>query len=97
MPVAEHVEAVALGQVVLQLLDLVVLELDDETAGVADQVIVVGAPLGDLVQRLAGAEVAGLGDPRLFQQLDGAIDRRQADAGVLPARRRQEILQRHVP
>ena len=86
-----------LASVVLQLLNLVALELDDEAAGVADQVIVVGAPLGHLVQRLPGTEVARLGDARLLQQLDGAVDGRQADARVLAARRGEQILQRHVP
>ena len=55
-----------------------------------------GAPLGDLVERLPRAEVAGGGDAGLLQQLDGAVDGREADARVLAPGRRQQILERDV-
>ena len=97
MTVAEDVEPEPARGRILQLLDLVVLELDDEAAAVADQMVVVGPPFGDLVQRLTGTEVARRRDAGLLEQLDRPVDRRQADARMLAPRRRQQILQRDVP
>src|SRR5678816_29272 len=93
---AKHVEPESSRGRVLQRLDLVALELLDEPAALADQVVVVRASFRDLVQRLARPEVPRRRDPGLLQQLHGSVDRRQTDARVLPARRRQQILQRHV-
>src|SRR6185295_4436584 len=94
--VAENVESMPPRGRVLQHLDLVVLELDDEAAALADQVVVVGAPLGDLVKRLPRPKMVCLRDARFLEQLDRAVDRRQPDPRVLETRRRQQILQRHV-
>src|SRR4026209_2871560 len=74
--VAEDIEPEPARGRILQRLDLVVLELDDEAAAVADQMVVVRPPFGDLVQRLTGAEVARRRDAGLLQQLDGPVDRR---------------------
>ena len=52
--VAEDVEPQTARGRILQRLDLVVLELDDEAAAVADQMVVVRPPFGHLVQRLTG-------------------------------------------
>ena len=86
MPVAKHVEPQLLSDAVLQLFDLVALELGDETAALADQVIVVGAPLGDLVQSLAGTEVPRGRDARFFQQLHRPVHRGQPNARMLASR-----------
>ena len=57
MAVTHDLEAAkALGDAILQALDLAVLELEDEAAAGADEVVVVVA--GDLVARLAVAELA---------------------------------------
>src|SRR4029077_17202539 len=96
-PVAEHVEAETARGAVLQRLDLVALELGDEAAAVADEVVVVGPPLGDLVERLARTEVSGARDAGLRQQLDRAVDGRETDPRVLAPGRRQQIFQGDVP
>src|SRR4051812_16980239 len=93
---AEHVESETARGRVLQCLDLVALELLNEAAALADEVIVVRAPFRDLVQRLARPEVPRRRDPCLLQQLDRPVDRRQADPRVLAARLREQILERDV-
>ena len=66
---AEDIETEPARGRVLQRLDLVALELLDEAAALADQVVVVRAPFRDLVQRLPGPEVPRRRDARLLQQL----------------------------
>ena len=96
MPVAEHVEAHPPRGGLLQALDLVALELDDVAALLADQVIVVGAPLRHLVQRVPRLEVPRGRQARLLEQLDRAIDGRQPHSRVGVARQFEQILQGHV-
>src|SRR4051812_33879386 len=93
---AENVESEPPRRRILKRLDLVALELLDEAAALTDQVVVVRPPFRDLVQRLAGPEVARGRDARFLQQLDRAVDRRQAHARMLAPRLRQQILQRDV-
>src|SRR4029079_14944141 len=70
--VPEHREAAEPERdLVLQALDLIILELEDEAALHADQVIVVVAD--DLVARLAVAELSLDGEPRVDQQLERAV------------------------
>src|SRR5215475_8973277 len=89
--VAEHGEAAEpLGDLVLQALDLVVLELEDEAALHADQVIVVVAD--DLVARLAVAELALDGEPGIDQQLERGV----ADLGLALADLQQQLVDRDV-
>src|SRR5688572_6402527 len=92
--VARQGESVALRDPILQRLDLLVDELDDVAALLADEVVVMGAADGDLVQRLLGvAEPARVGDAGLFEQLHGPVDGREADAGLPPLRARVQGLQ----
>src|SRR6187200_642901 len=72
VPVAEHGEvAEPRGDLLLQALDLVVLELEDQPALHADQVIVVISD--DLVPGLAVAELALDGDAAVDEQLERAV------------------------
>src|SRR5687768_7804095 len=73
VPVAQHREAAeSLGDLLLKAFDLVVLELEDEAALHADQVVVVISD--DLVACLAIAELALDGEARVDQQLERAVD-----------------------
>src|SRR5262245_5707376 len=93
--VAQHGEAAEpLGDLVLQALDLVVLELEDQAALHADQVIVVIAD--DLVARLAVAKLALDGEPGIDQQLERAVHRRVADLGLALADLEQQLVDRDV-
>ena len=67
----------------LQALDLVVLELEDQAALGADQVIVVIAD--DLEPRLAVPELALDRQPALDQELERPVDGGVADLGLAPA------------
>src|SRR5262245_30744834 len=79
--VPQHLEAAQPDRhLLLQALDLVVLELEDEIALHADQVVVMGA--ADLVARLAVVELARAGDPAVEQEAQRAVHRRVADARV---------------
>jgi hypothetical protein len=93
--VPEHLEPAELGRdALLQALDLVVLELEDEPALDADQVIVMIAD--DLVARLAVAELALDREPALDQELERAIDGGLADLGMALADLREQLVDRDV-
>src|SRR3954462_9851748 len=92
---AQHREAAEpLGDAILQALDLVVLELEDEAALHADQVIVVVAD--DLVACLAIAELALDGEAAIDEQLEGPVDRGIADLGLALANLEEELVDRDV-
>jgi hypothetical protein len=76
--VLAHLEAALLGDLVLALLDLGVVELLDLAALQADQVVVVLA-LVQFEDRLAGLEVMPLQQARLLELGQHPIDRGQAD------------------
>src|SRR5262245_56256095 len=92
---AEHGEAAEpLRDLVLQHLDVIVLELEDEAALHADQVIVMIAD--DLVARLAVAELALDRETAVDEQLERAVDGRVADARLALANFREELVDRDV-
>ena len=91
----QHREAAeALRDAVLQLLDLVVLELEDEAAFDADQMIVVIAD--HLEARLAIAELALDREAAVDEELERAIDRRVADARLALADLVEQLVDRDV-
>src|SRR5262245_29368209 len=93
--VAQHGEAAEpLGDALLQALDLVVLELEDQAALHADQVIVVVAD--DLVARLAVAELALDGEAAVDQELERPVDRGVADLGLALAHLEEQLVDRDV-
>ena len=69
------------GDPPLKLLQLLVDEFDDVAGLDVDQMVVVGFRRR-LIARAAVAELVPLEDPRLFEQADGAIDRRDRDVGI---------------
>jgi len=79
----------------LALLDLGVVELLDAAAVDADEVVVVLA-LVELEHRLAALEVAAREDPGLLELHQDAVDRRQADVGVLGEEDAKDVLGAHV-
>ena len=95
--VALHVEAVAPGHALLELLDLLVLELHDPPAAGADEVVVVGAAGGRLVAGLPVVEPAGHGDPALGEELHGPVHGGHADPGVQGPHPRHQPVHRDVP
>jgi hypothetical protein len=82
---------------VLEPLDLVVEELFDATADLTNEVIVVVAPHGHLVQNRARAEMPGVRQARFLEQPDGAVDSGQSGPGRAPPDDFDERLQFHVP
>src|SRR5205807_9447692 len=80
--VTGHEEPVLAGDEVLQFLDALVLELDDGVAARADEVIVVVTADGRLVARLAVLEVPRAREPRVGEDLHGAVDGGRADVLV---------------
>ena len=95
MPVAQDPEAVALGNLVLGLLDHLALELHDGPTAGANQVVVVF--VGDLVAGDAVVEVALRSQPGLTEQFHGAVDGRVPDVGRLLAGSLVELFERGVP
>jgi hypothetical protein len=89
-------EAVLVGNRLLQRLDLRVFELDDRTAVSADQMVVMLFTGAGLVAGLAIAEVTGLGDAALGEQLEGAMDRGVTNPRVLSAQAQVELFSREV-
>src|SRR5215470_14211764 len=74
-------EAVLGGDFLLQAFDLAVFELHDLAASGTNQVVVV--PLvRDVVILSLGAEMAGLGQTRIAKQIEGTVDRGQAQMGI---------------
>src|SRR6266581_8848117 len=89
-------ESVAVGHLSLEFFDCLVLELDDAPTAGADQMVVV-LPFGHvLIPGLAVAEMDLIGDPRLGEQLQCAVDRGVADARVLGPQLQVELLDAHV-
>lgn len=79
---------------ILQILDLVADELDDLAALFADEVVVVRAADGDLVQRLLGvAEPARVSQACLLEQLHGAVHGCEPDPGLPAPRAHAQRLQ----
>src|SRR5688572_9634540 len=92
---AEDREAAeALGDLVLQALDVVVLELEDEAALHADEMIVVIAD--DFVARLAVAELRLDREAGIDEELERTVHRRVADLGVALADLAEELVDRDV-
>ena len=100
---AVPVEFVAMSQdfksiggrdLVLRLLDHLALKFRDLPAFDADQMIVVFVL--DFIARDAVVEMALGGEPRLHQELHGAVDGRVSNIRVLGADRLIEVLTRHV-
>src|SRR3954465_5428386 len=90
---SKNIESEAARGRVLERLDLVALELLDEAAALADEVVVVRPPFRDLVQGLSWPEVPRGCDARFLEQLDRPVHRRQAHPRMLASRLRQQILQ----
>src|SRR5687767_4703042 len=84
--------AQAIGDPVLQALDLVILELEDQAAAGTDEVIVVLA--GDLVARLPVAELALVREAAVDQELERAIDGGVADPLVALAHPAEQLVDR---
>jgi len=76
-------EAVAARHFFLKPLDLAILEFHDLAAPRADQMIVM-AFVADVVVLRLRAEMPRLGESGLAEEIQRAIDRRQADMGVFP-------------
>ena len=74
-------EAVAGGDFFLKALNFAVFELDDLATSGTDQVVVVSLVRNVVILRL-GAEMAGLGQTGVAKQIEGTVDRRQAEMGV---------------
>src|ERR1700704_6584429 len=79
--VVVDLEAALLGDLVLALLDLGVVELLHAAALKAHQVVVVAA-LVQLVDRLAALEVVAHQQPRLLELREDAVDRGEPDVGM---------------
>ena len=80
-PVIDEAIAEALGDKILDRLDLLVAELDDLAAADIDQMVVV--LVGDRLEAGAAILEIVLGDePGLLEQIEGAIDGRQRNARV---------------
>src|SRR6266568_2773516 len=95
-PVVRELEAVPLGDLRLERLQAVVLELEDVATARADHVIVV-RPLADgLVPRLSIAEVARGGEATVRQELQGAVDGGVTHGGSAIADARRELLHRDM-
>src|SRR5690242_5125027 len=93
--VAQHREASEPERdLVLQTLDLIVLELEDQAALHADQVIVVISD--DFVASLSVAELTLDGEPAVDQQLERPVHRRIAHLGLTLANLEQELVDRDV-
>src|SRR5215475_12305479 len=93
MLVAKDAEAAELrGHGFLQALDLVVLELEDEPALHADEMVVVRA--GDLVARLSVLELARARDAAVEEELERAVHGRVADPRVALADAREKLVDR---
>src|SRR5262245_33181586 len=79
---AAQLEAALLGDLVLALLDVRVVELLDAAALQADEVVVVPA-LVQLEHRLAGLEVLARKQPGLLELREHAVDGGEADVEAL--------------
>jgi exodeoxyribonuclease VII small subunit len=86
--------AEAFGDAILEALDVVVLELEDETAFDADEMVVVIAD--DLEARLAIAELALDREAAVDEQLERSVDGRVTDARVTLADFGEELVDRDV-
>jgi hypothetical protein len=74
-------EAVLGGDLLLQAFDLAILELYNSSTAGADEVVVM-ALVGNIVVLRLGAEMAGLGNPRFAEQIQGAIDGGQSQVWI---------------
>src|SRR5207302_10402996 len=95
--VVGDVEAVVFGDGLLQLLDALVFELDDASAGSADEMVVAMAIEGRLVARLPPLEMAGAGQARVGKNLHRAIDGGRADGGIALLGLLQKLVDRKMP
>src|SRR5690348_6549118 len=86
--------AEAFGDPILEALDVVVLELEDETAFDADEMVVVITD--DLEARLAVAELPLDGEAAVDEELERSVDRRVAHARVALADFGEELVDRDV-
>lgn len=89
-------ETVAFGDRPLKLLDGRFFELDDGAAGCANQVIMVGCAVRQLVAREIVPEVEFIGEPTFGQHLQRAVDRCVADSGVALLDQGQEVFDGQV-
>ena len=83
MRVGHEDEAIALGHLVLQLLDPRLAELDHAAALVADQVVVVVSGAEPLVPVARLADPQAADDPGVDHELESPVDRRPGDLFVL--------------
>ena len=88
-------EADLLRRLVLQALDLRARELEDVAAGLADEVVVVG-PLVVGLEAALPVEGQLAREPRLLQQLQGAVDGGAADVGPALLHEGQEVVHGEV-
>ena len=88
-------ESVPGSHVLFKPLDLLVLEFHDFPAAGADQMVVV-ALVGDIVVLRLGAEVPGLGQTGLAEQVQRAVDGRQPDVRVFLGKLAVHLLRRDV-
>jgi len=94
---AHHLKAAQpTRDLVLHALQVLIVELDDEAALLADHVIVVLGVAGHLVAGLAVAELAGRGQTAGGQELERTIDGCVAHARMPAAHARQQLLDRNV-
>src|SRR4030095_15406619 len=83
MAVMKRLEPVATNDLVLQLLDLFVVKLDQCATTGADQVVVMGVFVVMLIKHAPVMEFEFPSQTAFFQQLQGAIHRREPDRRVL--------------
>jgi hypothetical protein len=83
--VAENLEFVLAGDLLLQLLDARIFEFQDGAAAGTDEVIVMLVVAGALIARLSIAEMALFGKTAFGEELQGAVDRRIPEIGILLA------------
>src|SRR5579883_1221083 len=94
--VPAHDEVVQLGDRLLRLLDLLVVELDDPAAPRADEVVVVHVAERALVELVAPLEVHGLEEVRLDEESERPVDGRLRGRAVLALQVVEELLRREV-
>jgi hypothetical protein len=89
-------ETVGARNLVLKFLDGFVLKLFDAAATGADQMVVVFSLAQMFIAGLAVTEVNFIGDSRIRKELEGAVNRGVADAGVLGPKLQVKLFYAHV-
>lgn len=97
MPMGIDGEAVPLGKLDLQALDLVAAELQNSTASGTDHMVMMPLLVNVLETSPPIPKLDGLGDLSIAQELQRAVNRRSADLGVATLDDLIKVIDRKVP